>query len=146
MPYYEAMIIVRPDAEKEVVDGIIERVEGFVRQDKGIVLDCEVLGKKRLAYEVKKFNEGVYVKINFEAPTKVVDVLKHQMQLSENVIRHMIVRTKTYIVIEVDEEIDDETTVEAASDDVEPKEEPHMADAKVADEPAVEKSAEADEQ
>jgi len=94
------MFIVRPDAEKTLVDEIVERVEGLVRQDEGIVLDCEVIGRKRLAYEVKKYHEGIYVKINFEAPATVVDKLKHQMQLSEDVILHLIVRTKAYDLME----------------------------------------------
>jgi small subunit ribosomal protein S6 len=109
VPYYETMFIVRPDAETELVDSIVDRVEELVRQNEGITLDCEVLGIKRLAYEVKKCQEGIYVKLNIEAPTAVVDVLKHYMRLSEDVMLNVITRTGVYLPVEkteVDKEQD----------------------------------------
>ena len=100
MPHYEVMCIVRPDVEKEVVDGSIDRLENLIRQQGGTVLDCEVLGRKRLAYEVKKFHEGIYVKLNFQAPPTSIDRLKGHMQLSEDIIRYLVVRTPTFIPTE----------------------------------------------
>ena len=97
MPHYELMFIVRPDAEQEVVDAVIDRIEKLIRQEGGTILDCEILGRKRLAYEVKKHHEGIYVKINFQAPPGSIAPMKAHMQLSENVILHMVIRTPTFI-------------------------------------------------
>ena len=97
MPHYELMFIVRPDAEQEVVDAVIDRIEKLIRQEGGTILDCEILGRKRLAYEVKKHHEGIYVKINFQAPPASIAPMKAHMQLSENVILHMVVRTPMFI-------------------------------------------------
>jgi len=97
VPHYEVMCIVRPDAEKQVTDDVIDRIENFVRQQDGTIMDCEILGRKRLAYEVKKFHEGIYVKLNFEAPSSSIGPLKGHMQLSEDIIRYLVLRTGTFI-------------------------------------------------
>ena len=97
MPHYELMFIVRPEAEEEVVDATVNQIENLIRQEGGTVLDCEVLGRKRLAYEVKKHHEGIYVKINFQAPPASIARMKARMQISEDIILHMVVRTPTFI-------------------------------------------------
>jgi len=97
VPHYELMFIVRPDAEKEVVDASIDRLENLIRQEDGTILDCEILGRKRLAYEVKKFHEGIYVKMNFQSPPTSVSGLKAHMQLSEDIIRYLVIRTAAFI-------------------------------------------------
>jgi len=97
VPHYELMLIVRPDAEQEVVDAVIDRIENLIRQEGGTILDCEILGRKRLAYKVKKHHEGIYVKINFQAPPASIAHMKAHMQLSEDIVRHLIVRTPTFI-------------------------------------------------
>jgi len=128
VPHYELMLIVRPDAEQEVVDTVTDRIENFIRQENGTVLDCEILGRKRLAYKVKKHHEGIYVKINFQAPPASIARMKANIQLSEDIIRHLIVRTPTFIptddieVREADERTIRETAEPAETEETTPGE------------------------
>ncbi len=139
MPHYELMLIVRPEAEQEVVDTTIDRIENLIRQEGGTILDCEVLGRKRLAYEVKKHHEGIYVKINFQAPPASIARMKAHMQLSEDIILHMVVRTPTFIPtddIEVRESV--ESPIRETVETLEPVESEEASAETPTEAPAVE--------
>lgn len=48
------------------------------------------MGKRRLAYEIKKFRDGIYVLVNFTAQPAVVAELERQLKISDEVIRHLV--------------------------------------------------------
>lgn len=92
MRKYEVMYIIRPDVEQEVIDATAEKFNGIITQGGGEITKHEVLGKKRLAYEIKKFRDGIYVLTQFTADGSVVSELDRVLKITDEVIRHLIVK------------------------------------------------------
>lgn len=88
---YETLFIVQPNATEEEVQAVANGVENLVTQDGGSIVQAEVWGKRRLAYEVKRFNEGIYVLVRFEAGPQLIDKLENQFKLNDDVIRYLVV-------------------------------------------------------
>ena len=89
MRKYEVMYIIRPDIEQEAVQAAVEKFQGIISNG-GEITKHEVQGKRRLAYEIKKFRDGVYVLVNFTAEPAVVTELERLMKISDEVIRYLI--------------------------------------------------------
>jgi small subunit ribosomal protein S6 len=89
MRKYEVMYIIRPDIEQEVVQAAVDKFQGIISNG-GEITKHEVQGKRRLAYEIKKFRDGVYVLVNFNAEPAVVTELERLMKISDEVIRYLI--------------------------------------------------------
>lgn len=94
MRNYELMYIIRPDVEAEAVQAVAEKFQGIIA-DGGQVTKHDVLGKKRLAYEIDKYREGTYVLVHFTAPPSVVAELERVLKITDEVIRHMVTRDVT---------------------------------------------------
>ena len=98
MKKYESIFVIRPDASEETVAEASEKAQQQVTRNGGIILALENWGRKKLAYEIKRFTEGIYIKLDFEAPGDVVDKLARHLTLAEEVIRYQTTRqeeTKT---------------------------------------------------
>mgnify|MGYP001450411583 CR=1 FL=1 len=91
MRKYEVMFILRSDLEQEAIDAVLERVEGII-QNGGEIVKKDILGKRRLAYEIQKQREGIYVVYQFTAPPAVVKELDRVLRITDEVIRHLIVK------------------------------------------------------
>lgn len=89
MRKYEVMYIIRPDIEQEAVQAAVEKFQGIISNG-GEITKHDVQGKRRLAYEIKKFRDGVYVLVNFNAEPAVVAELERLMKISDEVIRYLI--------------------------------------------------------
>lgn len=89
---YEVIFIIRPDASEEAVGEATEKAQQQVTRNGGIVLSLENWGSKRLAYEIQKLTEGIFVKMDIEAPGEVIGLLARHFSLSESVIRHQTIR------------------------------------------------------
>ena len=89
MRKYEVMYIIRPDIEQEAVQAAVDKFQGIISNG-GEITKHEVQGKRRLAYEIKKFRDGVYVLVNFNAEPAVVTELERLMKISDEVIRYLI--------------------------------------------------------
>lgn len=90
MRKYELMYIIRPDIEQEAVQAAVDKFQGVISNDGGEITKHDVMGKRRLAYEIKKFRDGIYVLVNFTAQPAVVAELERQMKISDEVIRHLV--------------------------------------------------------
>ncbi len=91
MRTYEALYIVKPDLHDDEIQTIAKDVESLVTTNGGSIVRSELWGKRRLAYEVKKYTEGVYVLLRFESTPDFVARLEDYFRLSENVIRDVVV-------------------------------------------------------
>lgn len=89
MRKYELMYIIRPDVEQEAVQALVEKFQGVISNG-GEITKHEVMGKRRLAYEIKKLREGIYVLVNFTAEPAVVAELDRQLKIADEVIRHLV--------------------------------------------------------
>jgi small subunit ribosomal protein S6 len=88
---YETVYIVRPNLDDEAVDRTVAGVEEYIKGLGGTIMSTDKKGRRRLAYEVNKMRDGFYVMTRFEAKTEVVAQVKRMMQLSEEIIRSLIV-------------------------------------------------------
>ena len=91
MRTYEALYIIRPDLADEDIQTITNEVETLITDNGGSIVRSEIWGKRRLAYEVKKFSEGCYVLLRFEAEPEFITRLEDYYRLAEAVIRFMVV-------------------------------------------------------
>ncbi len=89
---YEIMFIVRPDVEEAELDKLIETFSGYITTGGGMVKTTEKMGRRRLAYTVKKFNDGFYVLLIVEAPASLVSEIERRLRVSEPVIKFLTVR------------------------------------------------------
>ena len=86
---YEMMVLMSPDLEEPKEEAA--KVEEVVRGLGGEIVKTNMLGKKRLAYEVQKKNEGNYVLFNFNLEPKQTFELKRVLGLRQNIWRHMLI-------------------------------------------------------
>jgi small subunit ribosomal protein S6 len=89
---YEVMFIVRPDAVEEDVDKLIAGFTTSVTNGGGTMKNVEKMGRRKLAYMVRKFNDGNYVLLTVEANGAVVLELERRLRVSEPVIKFITVR------------------------------------------------------
>jgi len=89
---YEIMFIVRPDVEEADLDKLIEGFSGNVTSGGGEVKSVEKMGRRRLAYTVRKFNDGFYVLLNVAAQGSLIAEIERRLRVSEQVIKFITVR------------------------------------------------------
>jgi small subunit ribosomal protein S6 len=89
---YEIMFIVRPDVEEAEIDKLIEGFSANVTSGGGEVRSVEKMGRRRLAYTVRKFNDGFYVLLNIAAEGSLITEIERRLRVSEQVIKFITVR------------------------------------------------------
>jgi small subunit ribosomal protein S6 len=89
---YELMFIVRPDMPEDEQERLISNLENSVTTTGGTVKNVERMGKRRLAYVVRRFQDGIYVLMTIEGPGNVVHELERRLRVSEPVIKFLTVR------------------------------------------------------
>ncbi len=89
---YEVMFIVRPDVEEADLDKLIEGFSGNVTNGGGEVKSVEKMGRRRLAYTVRKFNDGLYVLLTIGAVGSLIGEIERRLRVSEQVIKFITVR------------------------------------------------------
>jgi small subunit ribosomal protein S6 len=89
---YEIMFIVRPDVEEADLDKLIEGFSANITSGGGEIKTVEKMGRRRLAYTVKKFNDGFYVLLNVAAPGNLIAEIERRLRVSEPVIKFITVR------------------------------------------------------
>ena len=89
---YEVMFIVRPDVAEEDADKLIAGFSSTVTNGGGVVKNVEKMGRRKLAYTVRKFNDGNYVLLTIEASGPVVLELERRLRVTEPVIKFITVR------------------------------------------------------
>jgi small subunit ribosomal protein S6 len=89
---YELMFIVRPDVADEDLDKLISTMETQVTSSGGTVKSMEKWGKRRLAYTVRKFNDGIFVLLITEGGGNLIHDLERRLRVTEPVIKFQTVR------------------------------------------------------
>jgi len=89
---YELMFIVRPDMTDEDLDKLISTLQTAVPASGGTVKSIEKMGKRRLAYTVRRFNDGIYVLLVVEGGGAVIHELERRLRVTEPVIKFLTVR------------------------------------------------------
>jgi small subunit ribosomal protein S6 len=89
---YEVMFIIRPDVDDEEAEKLITNFSSTVTAGGGVVKSVEKMGRRKLAYLVRKFNDGNYVLLTIEATGPVVLELERRLRVTEPVIKFITVR------------------------------------------------------
>ncbi len=92
MNKYELALVVSAKIEDEARDAVVEAAKNLVTRFGGVITEVENQGKKRLAYEVQKMNEGYYYFIQFDAEATVPAEIEQRVRIMDNVIRYLCVR------------------------------------------------------
>jgi len=92
MRQYEIMIIVDPEVDDRQVANTLERFLAVIKNGKGTVDNVDLMGRRRMAYDIKKRSEGVYVVVNFTAEPAIAAELDRQLGLSEQILRTKLMR------------------------------------------------------
>ncbi|HLW52122.1 MAG TPA: 30S ribosomal protein S6 [Candidatus Angelobacter sp.] len=90
---YEVMFIVRPDLVEEELDKLVGTLQSHATTAGATVKNVEKMGKRRLAYDVKKFQDGQYVLFTLASDGKSVHELERRLRVAEPVIKFITVRT-----------------------------------------------------
>jgi len=94
MRQYEVAYIVHPDQDETAFKETVDRVQGLIEAGGGKVTKSEVVGKKKLAYEIRKQREGQYVFLQAEMPPTYCAELERTLNLLEPVMRFMITQVE----------------------------------------------------
>lgn len=92
MNKYELSVVVSAKIEDDARAEVIEKVKALVTRFGGNVTDVDEWGKKRLAYEIQKMNEGYYYFIHFDAETTVPGEVEQRIRIMDNVLRYLCVK------------------------------------------------------
>ena len=90
--YYETMYILRPDIAEDEVTNHIDKYNKLLEEFGGTILDSQMRGKRRLAYQIAKHREGIYVQLSHQGDGQHIFKLEKAMRLSDDVIRYMTVK------------------------------------------------------
>ena len=90
---YELALIIRPEVEEEGQQALIERLSEMLTSAGGQVTDVESWGRRRLAYPIRKIQEGFYYFIQGQFSASVLPELERTIKLNEDILRHMVIRT-----------------------------------------------------
>jgi small subunit ribosomal protein S6 len=85
------MLILPPEADESVVSGVLDRITGIVSEGGGEVGNVDRWGRRRLAYEIDRQNEGYYVVADVRAEPTVITPLERALHLADDVLRFKVV-------------------------------------------------------
>ncbi|WP_445633259.1 30S ribosomal protein S6 [Nostoc sp. DSM 114161] len=89
---YETMYILRPDLGDEQVEQAVAKYQNLLREQGAEDIQIQNRGKRRLAYEIKKHRDGIYIQLNYNAPATAIAPFERAMRLSEDVIRYLTIK------------------------------------------------------
>jgi small subunit ribosomal protein S6 len=86
------MFIVRPDMEEANLKEVVANFEKVLTSNEAKILNSKSMGQRELAYEIKKYKRGFYYVYQVEASVKAINEFDRLASLSEDIVRHMIIR------------------------------------------------------
>lgn len=92
MRKYETIFILNPEISEDEVNSVVDKVKLLIEKSEGIIENVDFWGKKKLAYEINKKNDGYFVLINFSSKEDFPKELDRNFRIMDLVIRHIIVK------------------------------------------------------
>lgn len=92
MRAYELMVLIDPDVDERTVEPTVKKYLEVVTKDGGTVENVDIWGRRRLAYEIQKKAEAIYVVVNFTSSPETSKELDRQLSLNETILRTKIIR------------------------------------------------------
>ena len=91
MNKYESVIIVNPNVDEEGIKALEKKFTDIINND-GKLEKIDNLGKRKLAYEVKTNNEGIYLVLTFEANAELIEELQRNYRITDEVIKFIVIK------------------------------------------------------
>ena len=91
---YELMVVLDPNLDETAIEALETRIQGMVTQRGGTVETVDHWGRKRLAYPIGRFRDGVYILNRLQMPPNAAAEIERALKLTESVIRHLLVRAE----------------------------------------------------
>jgi small subunit ribosomal protein S6 len=89
---YELMVVLDPNLDEEAINAVNARLETLVTRRGGAVQDVQAWGRRRLAYPIARYRDGVYVLSRLQLRPESTVEIERALKLTESVIRHLLVR------------------------------------------------------
>lgn len=91
MRNYEVMYVLKPDLDEEKLNEVVEKFTALINNNGGEVVTTDKWGKRRLAYEINDYREGVYILVNFKGEAKTPLELDRVMKITDEILRFMVI-------------------------------------------------------
>ena len=111
MREYDTTFVVQPEISEEAREGLLQRLRGVLERAGAVPLEVDDMGKRKLAYEIKRFQKGHYLSLFYADSGKAVAELERALRLDESILRFLTVRQ--------DAEVDDIEARKARAVDLE---------------------------
>ncbi len=92
MHKYELIFILQADLDEATLDAAVENIETLIKNNQGEITQTNRWGKRKLAYPIRKMNEGYYVLVNFDYKPEEVATLKRTIGFNEQILRSSVIR------------------------------------------------------
>ncbi|MBA2381703.1 MAG: 30S ribosomal protein S6 [Chloroflexi bacterium] len=92
MRRYELMLVLRPDVADDKAQAVIDRTTRGLIASGGQIIKVAPWGRRRLAYQIDRYREGSYHIVLFEAPPDALGEMERTLQITEEVLRHLVTR------------------------------------------------------
>jgi len=91
---YELMVVFDPNLDDAAIEALNTRVQNMVTQRGGTIASVDNWGRRRLAYPIGRYRDGVYLLSRFQMPPNAAAEIERALKLTESVIRHLLVRAE----------------------------------------------------
>jgi small subunit ribosomal protein S6 len=122
MRRYETICIVNPNLDADSLKEVVAKFSGVIQKLKGYLFAVNEWGKMKLAYEVKKFDKGYYLVLDFCGLPVVVRELERSLKLDDRILK--------YITVKIGEDVDTEDLVSKGQEKEDKREETHKESTK----------------
>ncbi len=122
MRRYETICIVNPNLDADSLKEVVAKFSGLIQKLKGYLFEVNEWGKRKLAYEVKRFDKGYYVVLDFCGLPEAVRELERSLKLDDRILK--------YITVKIGEDVDPENLVGKGQEKEDKREETHKESTK----------------
>ena len=91
---YELMVVLDPNLDDTAIEALNTRIQSLVTQRGGSIQTTDMWGRRRLAYPIGRFRDGVYIVTRLQLPPNAATEIERALKLTESVIRHLLVRAE----------------------------------------------------
>ena len=92
MRYYETLCLINPNLADNDYKGVIDKFKNIIEKNKGVIIKVDDWGKKTLAYQVKKFDQGNYVLLEYCGDAGIISALQRDLRLDDRVLKFQTVK------------------------------------------------------
>ncbi|RLB19701.1 MAG: 30S ribosomal protein S6 [Deltaproteobacteria bacterium] len=94
MRFYETLYLLSPELSHDDYKAVLEKFNGIIEKNGGVVIRVDEWGKKDLAYRVRKFDKGFYVLLQFCGPPGITALLERDLRLDDRVMKYQTIKLK----------------------------------------------------